>query len=151
MNLLGLGVGLAFGFLVFANGLSDYNVIHDALLLRDFYLYLMFFSGVATAAALLWVLERSRWSTPLGGPLSISRSPVTRNNVLGAMLFGTGWAVAGTCPVPALVMTASGGVLGGIVMAGLFLGILARDAMTDGRGLAWLRRTSGSRPALTQA
>ena len=35
MNLLVILIGMAFGFLIVASGLSSYTVIHDMLLLRE--------------------------------------------------------------------------------------------------------------------
>ena len=35
------------------------------------------------------------------------------------MTFGTGWAVAGTCPAPAVAMATGGGFLAVFVIAGL--------------------------------
>lgn len=122
-------MGAAFGFLVAAARLSDYQVIHDMLLLREPDVFLLMGSAVAVAAPLLLLLERKRWKTPFGGDLKVQRTPVARRNVFGAMIFGTGWAVAGTCPVPALAMSVSGGYLGLAVAAGLFGGIALRDSI----------------------
>jgi uncharacterized membrane protein YedE/YeeE len=123
-------VGAAFGFLVAAARLSDYQVIHDMLLLREPDVFLLMGSAVVVAAPLLLFLERRRLSTPFGGTLAIVRQPVTRDMVAGAAVFGTGWAIAGTCPVPALAMTAGGSVLGLCVAAGLFGGVALRDAIS---------------------
>lgn len=120
-------VGGLFGFLVAAARLSDYQVIHDMLLLREPDVFLLMGSAVAVAAPLLILLQKSRWKTPFGGEIQVQRNPVTRRNVFGAAVFGTGWAVAGTCPVPAIAMTAGGSVLGVAVAAGLFGGIALRD------------------------
>lgn len=128
-NRVGLAVGALFGFLLVASGFGDPAVVHAMLLLRQPDLYLMFAAVVATAAPLLWLLERARWRTPYGGPLQIERTPVERRHILGALTFGTGWAIAGTCPGPALALTATGHVLGAVVMAGLFGGILLREAV----------------------
>jgi uncharacterized protein len=131
-NVIGLAVGLAFGFLLVASGFGDPAVVHDMLLLRSPDLYLMFAAVVATAAPLLWLLERRRWRAPFGpdrGPIHIERHPVERRHLLGAFTFGTGWAIAGTCPGPALALTATGHALGAVVMAGLFGGILLREAV----------------------
>lgn len=122
-------MGAAFGFLVAAARLSDYQVIHDMLMLREPDVFLLMGSAVAVAAPILLFLERKRWKTPFGGDLKVLRAPVTQRNVFGAMIFGTGWAVAGTCPVPALAMTVSGGYLGLAVAAGLFGGIALRDSI----------------------
>ena len=122
--------GAAFGFLVAAARLSSYQVIHDMLLLREPDVFLLMGSAVAVAAPLLLLLERRRWRTPFGGTLAVLRAPIARNHVAGAAVFGTGWALAGTCPVPALAMSASGSALGLCVAAGLFGGVALRDRLT---------------------
>ena len=120
-------IGLSFGFLITAARLSDYDVIHDMLLLRELDVYLLMASAVATAAPLLLLLERRRWRTPSGEVMTIRRAPVQRHNVFGALVFGTGWAIAGTCPGPAIAMTVGGNVLGLVVIAGLLSGIFLFD------------------------
>lgn len=127
-------MGGAFGFLVAAARLNDYQVIHDMLLLREPDVFLLMGSAVGVAAPLLLLLERRRWKTPFGGPLQVQRLPVTRRAVFGAAVFGSGWAVAGTCPVPALAMGVSGSGLGLLVAAGIFGGVALRDAIDARQG-----------------
>ncbi len=119
MNLFTFLIGLAFGFLIVAAGLSDYTVIHDMLLLREPDVFLLMGSSFAVAMPLLWILRRRSWKTPLGGELQLNRVEIERKHVYGGALFGAGWAAAGTCPGPAIGMTVSGGLLGIIVMVGL--------------------------------
>jgi uncharacterized membrane protein YedE/YeeE len=123
-------IGGAFGFLISASRLSDYQVIHDMLRLKELDVFLLMACAIGTAAPLLWLMQRRRWTPPFGGELVITRSPITRSNVYGAAVFGTGWAIAGTCPVPALAMTAGGAGLGLAVTAGLFGGIALRDRIS---------------------
>jgi uncharacterized membrane protein YedE/YeeE len=99
------------------------------LLLREAHAFLLMGSAVAIAVPLLWLLERRGWHTPFGGSLKLARYRVERKDVLGAMVFGTGWAIAGTCPAPALAMLAGGSVLALVVIGGIFAGILLRDAV----------------------
>ena len=127
LNIVGLLVGTGFGFVLAAARLTDYDVIHNMLLLREFDVFFLMASAIGTAAPLLWLLRRSGWTTPYGGPLAVRQLPVERHNVAGAAVFGAGWAVAGTCPGPALAMTAGGSVLGVVVMAGLLTGAILRD------------------------
>ena len=129
MNRTGLFFGAAFGFLLASVRFTDYDVIHNMLLLRDWHPFLTFGSALAVAVPLLRLLQRRGWRTPLGGPLKLSPSPVGRHHIIGSALFGTGWAVAGTCPGPALAMVGSGRLLGVFVVAGLFCGIALRDVV----------------------
>ena len=61
------------------------------------------------------------------GRSRFTRSKPQRHHVIGGALFGTGWAVAGTCPAPALGMISTGALLGFVGVAGLFTGLLLRD------------------------
>jgi uncharacterized membrane protein YedE/YeeE len=127
MKVLGFGFGAAFGFVITAAGLNNYDVIHRMLLLQELDVFFIMASAIAVAAPLLWLLERGKWRTPLAGPLVIERGPVRRNNVLGAILFGSGWAIAGACPGPAIGMAVAGSVPALAVMAGLMTGVVAHD------------------------
>lgn len=138
MRWAALAVGVPFGFVLVGSGLADYDVIHDGLLFREAHLYLMMVSAVGTAAPLLWLLQRRGWRTPLGGRLRVERSAPARNNVQGGLVFGTGWALAGTCPGAVAAMVAGGGLLGLIVMAAIPLGILLRDVVSDRRAVVAL-------------
>ena len=126
-------IGGAFGFLISASRLSEYEIIHNMLRLKEPDVFLLMACAIGTAAPLLWLMERKRWKTPFGGELALTRSPITRSSVYGAAVFGSGWAIAGTCPVPALAMTASGAGLGLAVVAGLFGGIALRDRISSSK------------------
>jgi uncharacterized membrane protein YedE/YeeE len=110
--------------------LSEYRVIHDMLLLREFDVFLLMGSAIVVAAPMLLILERRHWQAPVTHEaMAVQRLPVTKRAVAGAAVFGSGWALAGTCPVPALAMIASGSGLGVFVAAGLFSGIALRDSI----------------------
>ncbi|HEV2106720.1 MAG TPA: DUF6691 family protein [Thermomicrobiales bacterium] len=129
INRLGLLFGVIFGFTVRGARLTDYDVIHRMLKFQDLEPFLIMGSAVGVAAPLLWMMERRGWVTPLGGKLTFSRSSISRHHVTGSMLFGTGWAIAGTCPAPALAMIGSGRVLGLVTVVGIFGGVMLRDAV----------------------
>ncbi|HUH91714.1 MAG TPA: hypothetical protein VL742_01045 [Casimicrobiaceae bacterium] len=50
MNAVGLLFGIGFGFVLGWSRLTDYDVIHDMLLLRSFDVFLIMGAAVATAA-----------------------------------------------------------------------------------------------------
>ena len=135
-----LVVGLVFGFVLAAAQLHRYDVIHRMLLLQELDVFFLMASAIAVAAPGLFLLQRRGWSTPFGGPLRLYRPPVTRDTVLGAMVFGTGWAIAGTCPGPAIAMVATGSVPGLFVMAGIVTGTVLYGALGSLRGWRWAGR-----------
>ena len=135
MNRLGFLVVIAFGFAIAGAGLHEYGTIHDMLLLRDIHVYLILASGVGTAMPLLWLMQRRRVKTPLGGTIELYNAKIEKKNVFGGMTFGTGWAVAGTCPASVIPMATGGGFLAVFVIASLGASLWLRDAVTGGSGL----------------
>lgn len=120
--------GVAFGFLFAAAGLNQYDVIHQMLLLEYLDPFLIMGSAMATALPILWALERRRWHTPLGGPLSLRRWAIESKHVKGSMVFGTGWAISGACPGTAATTLGSGSLMGFVLVVGMVAGIALRDA-----------------------
>jgi len=139
MNVVGLGFGLLFGALLAGGLLHEYDTIHRTLVLEDAYVFLVMGSAIAVASPLLWILERRNSHTAVAGPLKLSQSKPELHHITGGMMFGTGWAIAGTCPAPALVMLSSGAWLAIVAIAGIFIGLYlremqTRDAVADGDG-----------------
>ena len=132
MNLAGLVIGAAFGFLIQTAGFGDADFVHRMLLFQNWYPWEVFGSAIAVGVPAFWLLERRKWITPLAGRLKLNRTPVKARHVLGGLLFGLGWAFSTTCPVPAIAMVAGGGVLGLAVMIGLLAGVLIGDWVASG-------------------
>lgn len=122
-----IAVGAAFGFLITGSGFGNYTTIHQALLLRSWYLYAVFASAVAVAAAGLALL-RGAGTTRYGGPLRLPHAPARPRHLYGAVIFGAGFALTGTCPGGAVAMVATGGLGGLLVLAGLVTGLWLRGA-----------------------
>ena len=123
LNLIGLLFGMAFGGLLAGATLHEYDTIHAMLRLDEPDVFLLMGSAIAVSAPALWWLEREGIITPFGGKLSLSRSKIEKRHIQGGALFGIGWAIAGTCPAPALVMVSSGAMLGLVAIAGIFIGL----------------------------
>jgi uncharacterized protein len=122
-----IGIGMAFGFLVTGSGFGNYTAIHQALLLRSWYLFAVFGCAVAVAAAGLALLRRAG-TTRYGGPLRLPHAPARRRHVYGAAIFGVGFGLTGTCPGTTIAMVATGGLGGLLVLAGLVSGMWLRGA-----------------------
>ena len=123
----GLAVGAAFGFLLTASGLGDYSTIHDGLLLRNPYIFLMMGSAMAVAFAGLAVLRRIG-QTRFAGRLALPHQRIERRHVVGGAIFGLGFGVGATCPGMTVAMTTTGGLYGLVVLVGLLGGLWLRGA-----------------------
>lgn len=133
LNLIGLLFGALFGGLLAGAQLHEYDTIHAMLRLDEPDVFLLMGSAIAVSAPLLWLIERRGMKTPFGGEFSLSRSMPQRHHIKGGALFGIGWALAGTCPAPALVMVSSGALLGLIAIPGIFLGLHIHERESQNR------------------
>jgi len=119
---LPLLVGGAFGFLLTASGLGDYRTIHDGLLLKDGYIFLMMCATIGTALTGLWLIERQRRQHPERPPLILPHETPQRRHVLGGAVFGVGFGVTAVCPGITVAMAGTGGLYGLLVLAGILVG-----------------------------
>lgn len=120
--MLALPVGIAFGLLLERGGLASARTIADQLTLRDFTVVKVMLSAIVTAMLGLFWAERLGW-------LDLSQVGVPVTDVLpqliGAMVFGAGFAIAALCPGTACAAVATGRGDGLAVVGGLFVGTAA--------------------------
>lgn len=116
----GLLVGLVFGVTLSWAGMSSPDVIREALLFHEGYLFFMFASAVATAAVGQALLRRVRGA---GERLTFPRERVERRHLTGALLFGIGWGVSNACPGPVATQLGQGVPWGLATFAGILGGI----------------------------
>jgi uncharacterized membrane protein YedE/YeeE len=138
-------VGAVFGAALCWTGMSSPEVIRQALLLENSYLFLMFGSAVLTAFVGLRLLRALRSRAVITGePVAWSVQKPARNNLVGSVIFGTGWALSGACPGPIATQLGQGVAWSLFTIAGIVVGIVL-----FGRRSAAVRpqRVSAGRPA----
>ena len=124
MRAAGLLFGMGFGFVLGWSRLTDYDVIHDMLLLHRFDVFLMMGTAVATAAVVARFLRALGARSLVGHePISWSVTRPARNHLIGGMIFGAGWAIAGTCPGPAAAQLGRGQLAALFTLGGIFFGV----------------------------
>ena len=125
MTVLFVLLGTIFGFILSRSGAADYNYIQAMFLFESFQLYGIIGTAVVLTSAGIWLVKR-RGRTALGRPVAIELKPLHRGNIIGGVLFGIGWSIAGMCPGPILVtigegkLYAVGALAGALVGAGAF-------------------------------
>jgi len=120
-GVLAIPVGFAFGVILERVGLGSARTITQQLVARDFTVITVMFSAIVTA--MLGVF----WADHLGW-LDLSRVTLPSTDMvpqlIGALLFGAGFAIASLCPGTACVSAATGKGDGLVTIGGLFLGTL---------------------------
>jgi uncharacterized membrane protein YedE/YeeE len=104
-------IGLLFGIGLIVSGMTDPGKVLGFLdLAGNWDPSLLFVMGGATlVAAIGFGVARRRGRTLLGAPLRLpAATAIDRRLVIGSLVFGAGWGLAGFCPGPALASLATG-------------------------------------------
>jgi uncharacterized protein len=127
-------VGAVFGVTLCWTGMTSPVVLRDGLLFHRAYLFEFFAAAVITAFLGLRVLRAVRARALLTGE-RVEWAPTApgRRHVVGALLFGVGWAVADACPGPIATQLGQGVWWSLATIAGLTVG-LRQAARAGGAG-----------------
>ena len=79
---------------------------------------------------LAWRVAAARQTSVLGTTLPQAPDPkLDPNLIIGSVMFGMGWGLAGLCPGPALASLSFGGVGGAIFLIAMIAGMVATPAI----------------------
>ncbi|NNL18343.1 MAG: hypothetical protein HKP37_06345 [Boseongicola sp.] len=86
--------------------------------------------GAIIPMAIAWQIAARRATPALGGTFPAPPEPrLGRNLVVGSVLFGAGWGLAGLCPGPAIASIVWGGVGGAVFLVTMILGMVAAPSI----------------------
>ena len=118
--------GLVFGIGLIVSGMSNPAKVLGFLDLAgkwDPSLALVMGGAIAIGLA-VFTLAKRRQTTWLGLPLLLPEvRHIDRRLILGSVLFGVGWGLAGICPGPGLVLVGAGMAKGLIFVAAMLAGM----------------------------
>jgi len=104
-------VGLLFGLGLIVSGMSDPGKITGFLDLSGTWDPSLAFvmAGAIAVGLFAFAAARRRTSAVLGGAMQLpTRREIDRRLVIGSLVFGVGWGLAGFCPGPVLVALGAG-------------------------------------------
>jgi uncharacterized protein (TIGR01244 family) len=86
--------------------------------------------GAIIPMAIAWRVAARRQTSILGTPLPSAPNPkLDLALIVGSVLFGAGWALAGLCPGPAIASLSFGGWGGMVFLLAMLAGMLAAPAL----------------------
>ncbi len=86
--------------------------------------------GAILPMALAWLATTRRPAPVLGGSFPAKPEPrLGHNLVVGSVLFGAGWGLAGLCPGPAVASLSWGGTGGLVFLAAMLAGMLVAPGL----------------------
>jgi uncharacterized membrane protein YedE/YeeE len=128
-NLIVLLGGILFGFGLSYSGMTKQEIVLSFLKLED--LGLIFVLGGAAAVTFIAVnvIPKYLKKPPLGVEFKPRFRALSRNVIIGAVIFGVGWGISGQCPGSAVASIGTGNlpVLVGLVF--MFIGAYIRGLL----------------------
>ena len=131
-NLFAFFAGGLFGAGLFISGMTDTSKVQGWLdVFGDWDPTLAFVMGGAIIPmTFAWIYGRRRETAVLGNPIPLDgKTEVSRTLVLGSLLFGAGWGLAGLCPGPSLASLSFGGLGGLVFVLSMMAGMYAAPAV----------------------
>ncbi|KRD27492.1 hypothetical protein ASE52_10835 [Acidovorax sp. Root275] len=105
------GIGLVFGLGLIISGMTDPGKVLGFLDLAGQWDPSLAFvmGGAILVGVVAFAVARKRSTSVFGGPMQLPTARhIDRRLVLGSLLFGAGWGIAGFCPGPAVVSLGTG-------------------------------------------
>lgn len=126
--IVALVIGIAFGYVLEQSGMGNARKLAGQFYLRDLTVFKVMFTAIVTAMlGVFWL----GWL----GVLDVSRVYVPETfitpQLVGGVVFGAGFALAGLCPGTSCVSAATGRADGLAVVMGMFAGVLAMGLLFD--------------------
>jgi uncharacterized protein len=121
---LSVALGALLGFSLSRIGFTDYTQLHRMFTFVELRMMLVFAGAVVIAGALLFALRKARPLPP---------RPFQKRVVVGGVLFGVGWAIAGACPGAAFAQLGEGKVWAFATLFGVALGTSVADRVLAAR------------------
>ena len=124
--------GLIFGIGLIVGGMTDPAKVKGFLdLFGQWDPSLGLVMGGAIAVGVFAFAQAKRQAVSwTGTPMKIPTSTVVdRRLIIGGLLFGTGWGIAGYCPGPAIVSASGGSMAGAVFVLAMLVGMTFHDRL----------------------
>ncbi|HEY9518383.1 MAG TPA: DUF6691 family protein [Gemmatimonadales bacterium] len=122
MYLRYLLLGTGFGFVLTKAEAISWFRIQEMFRFQSFHMYGMILSAILVGIVSIQLIKRFKVRTLSGDPITIQPKQFHWGQVIGGVIFGLGWALAGACPGPLYALAGSGVWVMAVSLAAAVLG-----------------------------
>ena len=122
-SIIYLLIGIFFGIIMFKSEAASWFRIYEMFQFKAFHMYGIIGSAVGLGVISVQLIKRFKIKSIYGEEVSIppKEKSITRY-LIGGIIFGLGWALAGACPGPMFTLVGAGFVPILVVIAASMLG-----------------------------
>ncbi|MEP2670269.1 MAG: DUF6691 family protein [Cyclobacteriaceae bacterium] len=107
-NIKYLVLGVIFGIVFVKAEIISWYRIQEMFRLHSFHMYGVIGTAVVVGIISVWFIKRFKIKTIQGETVVFHDKKFQWGNIIGATLFGLGWAITGACPGPLFAQIGSG-------------------------------------------
>ncbi|EKF54110.1 MULTISPECIES: YeeE/YedE family protein [Flavobacteriales] len=122
-NIVYLLIGTFFGIVMYKSEAASWFRIYEMFQFQSIHMYGLMGTALAVGIIIVQYIKRNKVKDVNGNPIVIAdKDKSIPRYLIGGILFGLGWALAGACPGPMFVMTGAGYFPILVVILGAVLG-----------------------------
>lgn len=103
-----LVAGIFFGIILIKAEVISWFRIQEMFRLQSFHMYGVIGSAVMVGVISVWLIRKFNIKTIYGEPIEFVTRKLNKGNIIGGLLFGSGWALTGACPGPLFAQIGTG-------------------------------------------
>ncbi|MGV6832107.1 MAG: DUF6691 family protein [bacterium] len=127
-----LVIGIFFGIIMYKSEAASWFRIYEMFQFGSFHMYGIIGSALVIGVIGVQVIKRNNIKPLDGSEMSLKpKNKSVARYLLGGILFGLGWALAGACPGPMYVLAGSGYISILIVIFGAVAGTFLYGILKD--------------------
>jgi uncharacterized membrane protein YedE/YeeE len=121
-NIMVLAGGILFGFGLAYSGMTKQEIVLSFLQLKDLGLIFVLGGAAAVTFVTINIIAKYLKAPLLGGDFKPRHRQMSRNVIIGAVIFGIGWGLSGQCPGSAVASLGTGNLSVLLGIAAMFIG-----------------------------
>ena len=131
-SIIYLVIGIFFGIILFKSEAASWFRIYEMFQFKSFHMYGIIGSAVGLGIIITQIIKRSKMKSVFGEEIKIQPKEYNlKKNLIGGILFGLGWALAGACPGPMYALIGVGYLSIVLVLASALLGTYVYGVFKD--------------------
>ena len=125
-------VGIFFGIVLVKSEAVSWYRIYEMFKFQSFHMYGIIGSAVILGVIIVWLIKKNKVKSIEGREIDLPpKDKVFTRYMVGGIIFGLGWALAGACPGPMYVLLGTGIWSMLIVIAAAVLGTFVYGLLKD--------------------
>lgn len=130
-NLKYLVLGVLFGIVFVKAEVISWYRIQEMFRLHSFHMYGVIGTAVIVGMISVWIIKRFKIKTAQNETVVFHEKKFHWGNVIGALIFGLGWALTGACPGPLFAQIGSGFIAVVVTLLSAIAGTWAYGLLRD--------------------